>query len=405
MKLQIKEGAGVHKEICTAVAWTPEGELYSVSDDKTMCRWDSSGEPAGKIAALDFYATDIAWMPLVGKQVGDQVAVATSDGTIRFLSRAGREEKKVDAHGPAACTRVAWSHDGSALLSAGEDGRVRVWSRSGNLRSTVADGGRCVLAAAWSPDGEAVAVGFGREIHLKAVQAGKKQLQWPAHQGLVLSVDWNVVTGLLVSSGEDCCYRVWDGHGRPLFASAAHSHVVTSVAWAPGGESFAVGAFNLLRVCDRTGWTQARERPQVGSVMRIAWSADGTQVAGAGGDGTVIFAQLIGRSYEWGDVTAVLRWQGGGGIGGAGGDAVEDLDFPRDRVVDMALGHGHLVAVTGTQCFVYSTANWNTPYIFDVRGAVGLVLLAEKHFATVDALQGVQVWSYEGRQVRDRRIN
>jgi intraflagellar transport protein 80 len=53
---------------------------------------------------------------------------------------------------------------------------------------------------------------------------------------------------------------------------------VTSVAWAPNGEAFAVGAYDSLRLCDGTGWTHARERPACGSVMSIAWTADGTQV-------------------------------------------------------------------------------------------------------------------------------
>lgn len=39
-------------------------------------------------------------------------------------------------------------------------------------------------------------------------QAGQKQLRWPAHEGLVIAVDWNMVNDLLLSGGEDCTYRV-----------------------------------------------------------------------------------------------------------------------------------------------------------------------------------------------------
>jgi hypothetical protein len=67
-------------------------------------------------------------------------------------------------------------------------------------------------------------------------------------------------------------------HTQQLYCSAPGSHVVTSVAWAPNGEAFAVGAYDSLRLCDGTGWTHARERPACGSVMSIAWTADGTQV-------------------------------------------------------------------------------------------------------------------------------
>jgi len=37
-------------------------------------------------------------------------------------------------------------------------------------------------------------------------------------------------------------------------------HVITSVGWCPNGDSFAVGSHNLLRLCDKTGWTHSRER-------------------------------------------------------------------------------------------------------------------------------------------------
>jgi intraflagellar transport protein 80 len=58
--------------------------------------------------------------------------------------------------------------------------------------------------------------------------------------------------------------------------------VITSVGWSPNGECFAVGSHNIIRLCDRTGWTHCRERIQSGSILDIAWTSDGTQFAGAG---------------------------------------------------------------------------------------------------------------------------
>ena len=63
-------------------------------------------------------------------------AVSCTDGSFRFVSRSGREEKKIAAHEGAVIV-VRWSHDGSALLTAGEDGDVKIWSKSGNLIFTL----------------------------------------------------------------------------------------------------------------------------------------------------------------------------------------------------------------------------------------------------------------------------
>lgn len=38
-----------------------------------------------------------------------------------------------------------------------------------------------------------------------------------------------------------------------MYSSAAHDYPITSLAWTPNGELFAVGSFNTLRLCDQAG--------------------------------------------------------------------------------------------------------------------------------------------------------
>lgn len=42
-------------------------------------------------------------------------------------------------------------------------------------------------------------------------------------------------------------------------------------------------------------WIQATEKPNCGILLRLAWSSDGTQVAGAATTGTVIFGEVVDR--------------------------------------------------------------------------------------------------------------
>ena len=66
-------------------------------------------------------------------------------------------------------------------------------------------------------------------------------------------------------------------------------------------------------------------------------------------------------------------------------------------ITQTALGHGHLVVATTSQCYVYTTKNWNTPIIFDLKeGSVALIVLAERHFLLVES-NTLLLYSYEGR--------
>lgn len=57
-------------------------------------------------------------------------------------------------------------------------------------------------------------------------------------------------------------------------------------------------------------------------------------------------------------------------------EIVEKLDFP-ERVTKMALEHNHLVVTTSSQCHIFSTSNWNTPIIFDLKESfVNMVALS-----------------------------
>ena len=71
---------------------------------------------------------------------------------------------------------------------------------------------------------------------------------------------------------------MWDAFGRQLYCSGQHDYPITAVSYSPDGENFAVGSFNTLRLCDKIGWSHSLDKPSTGSVYKISWSGDGTQV-------------------------------------------------------------------------------------------------------------------------------
>lgn len=65
-----------------------------------------------------------------------------------------------------------------------------------------------VYAASWSPDSNQVIYTNSKSLIIKSLQPSIKPVQWKAHDGIILALDWNITTGLIVSGGEDKKYKV-----------------------------------------------------------------------------------------------------------------------------------------------------------------------------------------------------
>ncbi|XP_073482210.1 intraflagellar transport protein 80 homolog isoform X2 [Aquarana catesbeiana] len=374
-----------HKELVSCLGWTSADELYSCSDDHQIMKWNLLNGETTLVVKLpdDTYPIDLHWFPknLGNKKQGqsDVFVLTSSDGKFHLITKVGRVEKSVEAHSGAVLT-ARWNFDGTALVT-----------------------GLPIYSIAWGPDSEKVLYPLGKQLIIKPLQPSSKVLQWKAHDGVILKVDWNPINDLILSAGEDCKYKVWDSYGRLLYSSPSHEYPITSVSWAPDGDLFAVGSFHTLRLCDKTGWSYALEKPNTGSIFSIAWSVDGTQVAGACGNGHVIFAHVIEQHWEWRNFEVTLTKRRAMKVRNVINDAVDLLEF-RDRVIKATLKYGHLVVSTSLQCYVFSTKNWNTPLIFDLKeGSVSLILQCERHFLLVDG-GSLYLYSYEGRLISTPKI-
>lgn len=403
MLLKVKQSSNsVHSELAGALGWNVWNECYTCSDDQTIFKWNMLGEPESKVCTMDAYYTDLHWYPVNSKktQAGgtDIFAVACTDGSVKIISRTGRVEKSIEAH-KGACISLKWSSDGTALATAGEDGSVKVWSRNGMLRSTLAQAESPVYSVVWAYDCDQLCYCTGANIVIKSLASSAKQNAWRAHEGVVLRVDWSHINHLIVSGGEDCKYKVWDTYGRLLYQSSPFDYSVTSVAWCPSGELFAVGSFNSMQLCDRMGWAYSKLHLDVGSVMALSWTADGTQVAGCGGSGAVVFGQVVDMTLEDGKMQVTVVDDHKIVVNDILNENVDELPEFRDRVIKVSLGYGFLIVATSTQCHVYNTNNLNTPHIFDLKDTVTLILQAERHFLLLDNSAGIQIITYEGRLV------
>ncbi|XP_040569650.2 intraflagellar transport protein 80 homolog [Lepeophtheirus salmonis] len=389
-----------HTELVSCVSWMSPDEVLSIGDDRQIYKWNLVTSDTTKFSELPegFYPTDIHWYPKSSgnKSGSDVFLVSSADGKIQWVNgKSGRLEKCVDAH-RGACLCVRWSFDGAGIVTGGEDGAIKIWSRSGMLRSTLSQNSDPVYSLFWSPDSSSVLYSMDRFLIIKPLTPNSKPLQWRAHEGVVLCLDWSPSAGRIISGAEDCRYKVWDQYGRQLYSSSQHDYPITSLSWSGDGLLFAVGSFNTLRLCDKIGWSHSLDKPETGSIYKIAWSNDGTQLAGACGRGHVIFAHVIDKRLEWRNYEATVTGRKSISLRNVTDESREKLEF-HDRIIKVSLDYAFLIVATTSQVYIYSTKNWNTPNIIELKeGSVSLLIQTERQFLIVET-NAIYSYSYDGR--------
>ncbi|XP_041674666.1 intraflagellar transport protein 80 homolog [Drosophila eugracilis] len=388
----------------SCVDWSSNEEVYYVSDDHQIFKWSEVNRDSVEVAKLpdDFVPTDLHWLLLGGRSSGggkgsDSLLICSNDGRFVILNKSARVERSISAH-TAAISSGRWSPDAAGLLTAGEDGVIKIWSRSGMLRSTIVQNEEAIRCARWAPNSTSILFCQGGHISIKPLAANSKLIRWRAHDGLVLSLSWSSQSNIIASGGEDFRYKIWDAQGANLFTSAAEYYAITSVAFNPEKDYLLVGTFNMLRLCHSNGWSYSSARfsePRVGSFFNLSWSADGTQVACGSSMGELVLAYVIEQKLISKNLKAISKTRKSIVLKDIATGTQDILDFPQ-RVVNFALGYGHLVVATTHQVHIYNEKYINTPIIIDGRNDTRVIEVGKKYFMILDA-SSIWVYTFTGR--------
>jgi WD40 repeat protein len=154
-------------------------------------------------------APQVAWSP-----DGATIAACNAnEPTLDLLDAESLEPVRRWPHGHSGpvCS-AAFSPDSRRLLTAAEDGIVRVWdvATGSRLHDLVGHGSR-VLCAVYSPDGKRIASGGNdSNVRLWDAETFEPVARLGGHERYVYSLAWRADSQQLISGSGDHTVRIWD---------------------------------------------------------------------------------------------------------------------------------------------------------------------------------------------------
>ncbi len=256
------------------------------------CAGGAAGQDKTKIEIVPLVPHAINVTAVAFSPDGTRVLSGSQDFTLKLWDIAsGKLIRTFDAH-TSSVAAVTFSPDGTRVLSGSWDKTLKLWdAASGQLLRTFGGHTDRVNSVVFSPDGTRLLSG-SRDKTLKLWDAASGQLlrTFEGHIDSVNSVALSPERTRLLAGSRNKTLKLWDAaSGQLLRTFEGHTDSVNSIAFSPDGTRLISGSRDkTLKLWDAASGQLLRTfEGHTDSVNSVAFSTDGTRLLSGSGSSAV----------------------------------------------------------------------------------------------------------------------
>lgn len=193
--------------------------LATACDTGLVYVWDIRSQRILLLFPHTWNVLSVAWSP----NDSDLLVSGSYDSTATVWSVSRQEYVRVLDHGGETYVNVArWAPDGTRVVTAAEDGQVRIWDwETGALLDELRHPPE-TMDVCFTPNGRRLASSCSDGVvRIWEVKTSRLEFELTGHEGAVRFLNWSRASGRLVTAGFDGSVRVWGpdfGDAPAIFA-------------------------------------------------------------------------------------------------------------------------------------------------------------------------------------------
>ena len=342
-----------HHGLVASAEYSPDGNwVASTGADRTVRVWRATGRQ--DVAVLHGHAarvSEIAFAPGGRRLASLSRLSALGDGTVRLWEVDPRATLPVLRGHTSYVYPVAYSPDGRWIASGGWDNTLRLWdARTGEAACAPLDNGDLVKTLAFSPDGSRLVSARHDRLQVWEVATGRLREEIPVPAPDIVAVAFRpdgATLAALDGSGGATVFNAATGAVVARLRLGA-GHDTKALAYSPDGRWLAGAGADQKTVClfdARTYEPSAQFPGHEGVIRAVAFSPDSRRLASCSSDHTVRLWQIDGGGCQvlrgpTDEVFAVAFHPDGRRLASAGRDrAVWLWDLTRGEEAARLQGH------------------------------------------------------------------